>query len=1040
MTTHRSIALLVAVTLPLAGQVSATSGSLVGQVKDASGAVIAGVRISARNLATGFSRAGVTSESGSYSLVQLAVGAYEVTASHAGFKTSVTHRVELEVNQRARLDVVLEVGQLAERVEVRGSAPLLDTETSAAGEVIDGKKVVELPLNGRNFLQLALLVPGTSEARGSTQAQRTGVAVSVNGLRPSHNTYTVDGIDANDSINNFFTVRPNVDAIEEFKVMTNLYDVEFGRTAGAQINIVTKSGSNQLHGSLFDFLRNDVLDARNFFNTAGAKDPLARNQFGGVLGFPIRRDKTFGFGDYQGLRERRGVFRRGRVPSGVEREGNLATINAAATDPLNGGQRFPGAAIPASRLDTVARQALSHVPLPNAAPRGGLNFERLSSTRVDQNQFSGRIDHRFSEKDSIFGRFYYSNLDDLAEGFFNTPAIGGANANTGSGQGEHVRNTGVSHTHIFSPGTLNELRLGHNWKRYTRQAVTTGDDWAQALGLTGPATNPERRRFPQFNPTGWTPYGAGTGYVNRVAENFQISDTLSVVRGNHILKFGMDGRRTRQDVFSASTLHGSYSFNGRYSGDGMSDFLLGYPSSANLTRQNDATRSRSRWIAGFAQDDWTVHPKLTLNLGLRWDFFEPLKEIRNRMSVFRPAAGLLVPVGAGDVPRAGFSGDTNNFGPRVGFAYRASTRWVIRGGYGIFFSNETLNAMDTQGRNPPWVSNLVATGDPRSPTLRTATALAGATEGLFPSLSSIDGATWRDAYTQHFNFLPQVRIRPDLMVEFGYVRTKATGLPAVLNVNQPLPGPGAIQGRRPFPREFANINMYSPVTGSVYNGLQVKVEKRLSGGLSVLTSYTLSKALTDTDEFNDGFEDVRNRRIDRGPYQFNALHNFTTSYSYAIPSGAGWAKPLRVVLGGWQTLGILTLHTGFPVTPRVAGDPANTGTSTRPDRIGDGRLPNPVIDRWFDVAAFAVPRPFTFGTAGPGILTGPGLRNLDFSVLKSFAVREGHRIEFRAEFFNVSNTPKFDAPQANISVAATAGRINGAYGQRESQMALKYVF
>jgi hypothetical protein len=436
--------------------------------------------------------------------------------------------------------------------------------------------------------------------------------------------------------------------------------------------------------------------------------------------------------------------------------------------------------------------------------------------------------------------------------------------------------------------------------------------------------------------------------------------------------------------------------------------------------------------------------KLTLNLGLRWDLFQPPREIRDRKAVFDPIRARLIRAGTEGVPGGGYQTDWNNLGPRIGFAYRPFRRVVVRGGYGIFFSSQTLNTQNNLGRNPPFQVNLTASSDPAKPTLDLATTLGGGTEQLFPTANGVT-ADWRDAYTQHFSLLTQYLIRQDMMLEIGYVGTHGIALPLTPNINQPTPASGAIQPRRPFPKDFSSILIFSSIGNSVYHSLQTKLEKRLSHGLTYRIGYTFSKALSDGDEFSSGFQDIRNRRYDRGRTAFDARQRFTANFSYSLPFGRGrrfgsaWNAPLEAILGGWQLLGIATLRAGFPFTPIVPGDPANVGGSNRPDRIADGRVDNPTLQKWFDAKAFAVPERFHYGTSGRNILTGPGLRRLDFALHKNFQILEGHYLQFRAEMFNATNTPRFLNPGNNITVNS-AGKITAATGEREIQLALKYSF
>ena len=1027
-------------------QVSLTSGSILGTVRDASGAVAPGAEVAARHVETGLVRRAIANESGNYSIPQLPVGAYRVSAALAGFKTAVVDRLVLEVNQRARVDFVLEVGAVSDHIQVTADAALLETDTSARGEVIDSHQVEELPLNGRNFLQLALLIPGTVEGEGSRQEDRTGAAVSVNGLRTAENSYSVDGVDSNDNLNNFFTLRPNVDAIQEFKVFTNLYDAEFGRTAGAAVNVVTRSGTNRYHGSLFDFHRNAALNARNFFNTGERKEPFVYNQFGGTFGFPVVRDRTFGFVEYQGLRSRRGDLKRGFVPTEKMRRGDFSGISRTIRDPL-AGSAFAGNVIPAARLDPVAQKVLEFVPLPTlAANPGGINYSAFQKIVEDRDQFSIRLDHRFSSADSVFVRFSSWNQHRVLPGVFPTPAIGDSALSTsGEESREAVRNAAVSYTRTLDRRTLNEFRVGYNRNHVDRFSLYGDHNWAGELGIAGPANTPRESLFPRIAVSGWTTYGAAGFLPNlRVVENLQLADTFSLVRGNHTMKMGLDARHIRLDGFFPPNLAGNFGVSGRFSGDAMADFILGYPDTAAVTKVEDYVRDRTIWYAAFLQDDWNALSRLTLNLGLRWDLLRPPEEIRDRKAVFDPALGRLIPVGTEGIPRAGYSTDWNNLGPRFGFAFRARRWMVVRGGYGLFHSSQTLNTQNNLGRNPPWQVNLTATSNPQQPTLDFVRTLSGGNEQLFPTANGVS-RNWRDAYTQHFTIATQYLPARNLMIEAAYVGTRGVALPVDPNINQPTAGSGTIQPRRPFPDVYSTILILLPIGNSVYHSMQLKAESRLARGLGYRIGYTLSKAISDSEEFSSGFQNIYNRRYDRGRGNLDARHRFTSNFSYALPFGAGhrlgasWNGIVDALLGGWQAVGIVTLRSGFPFTPTVPGDPANVGGSNRPNRLAAGRLDNPTLARWYDPAAFAIPERFTFGTSGRNILDGPGLRRADFSIHKNFRVREGHRLQFRAEMFNMTNTPKFQNPVTNVTVQS-AGQITGATGAREIQLALKYSF
>jgi hypothetical protein len=1045
-----ALAALILVHALVAQTTTVGSGAVVGTIRDASAAVVPEVRITCENTATGAVRSTLTDANGSFTLTNLPIGFYTLRAQKAGFKTGVQDPFELQVDQRIRMDLVLQVGDVTETISVQAAAPLLETDTATIGSVVSHRRMIELPLNGRNFLALLAIVPGSNPGRaGIRQATNSGgFTASVNGQREASNNLTVDGIDSNDPINNYMVVRPNIEAIAEFKVQTGLSDAEFGRNGGAQINVVTRSGGNEFHGVLFEYLRNDKVDARNFFSLLPETPPLKQNQYGGVLGGRIVRDKTFFFVDYQGTKIRRGLSRVTRVPEESLRGGNFAG-QPALRDPANGNQPFPNNRIPAERMDPVAQKILSFVPLPNNPADAARNWNVDLSSTNNVHQYGARVDHRIGASDSLFVRFSGADDDSRLPGFFNTPAIGNASLfAAGVDIFQPYRLVSLSETHIFSPRVLNEVRLGYSRSIINRFHLNYGVDYAAQLGIQGAISSPLSSGFPNVGITGFAALGNGSFLPNlHVSETRQITDNVAVNKGRHSVKLGADLRWQRMDGLFPSDLRGAFNFDGSFTGNAVADFLLGYVRSVSVTRQDDHVRLRYPNYSLYAQDTWTALPSLTLTLGLRYEYIGTPYEIYDRISTFDLSTGTIVPAGTAGWPRSLRETDKDNFAPRFGLAWRpfGNNRTVIRAGYGIFFNIDSINPQANRGQNPPFSFTNSLIANPPNSTLSFATGLTGISAPLTPSVTFQD-RDFRDGYVQHFMFGIQREVVKGTVVEGSYVGTKGTKLGRYGNPNQPPPGPGAIQPRRPFP-SFSNISRYMSSSNSSFHSFQGRFEKQTTRGLTFLAAYTYGKAISDAEEVFEGAYDSRNLRLQRSLAGFDVRQRFVFSGSYEFPFGSGRSfltgvqGLTRHLVEGWQILTMTALQSGNPFTVGIAGDISNTGTGNRPDRIAKGTVESPTIDRWFDASAFRPHQAFTIGNAGRNILIGPGMYNVDFSVFKNFGISERMRLQFRTEFFNLFNTAQFSNPASNISVPSTVGKISSTrVPERQIQFALRLEF
>lgn len=1043
-------------------------GTIVGTVKDPSGAVLPGVDVTVTNAGTRVARAVVTNEAGDYAVPLLPPGTYSVTAALSGFKTEVRSGITLQVDQVARVDMTLQVGEVSETVEVIGDAPLINTETSTVGTVIENRKVVELPLNGRQFFQLNLLVPGASTSVQGSQNSTQGGAFVVNGAREQDNNFLIDGIDNNDLAINIFAVPLSVDAIQEFKLQASSYTAEFGRSGGAQINVSTKSGTNALHGTLFEFLRNSELDAKNFFDRPDQPiPPFKRNQFGGSAGGPIVKNRTFWFFNSDTTRVRQAVTQLARVPTVPERNGDFSgpgqpTIFDPSTfnPQTRTRQPFLGNRIPPNRINPVSRRVLdAYVPMPNLD--GRLNY--VSSPTAPRNiiQWTTKIDHKFSQNDDFFGR-YTLNDDDR----FNEYEPFGRWADI-PGFGTHTLNrhmhAGTSWIHIFSPSVINDLKLGYNrftggiWQKTFRER----EDRNTAVGIKGTIRSPINFGLMRMSIPGFTNLGDRAAQ-NRHDNTYQISDTFSFTTGNHRFKWGIDIRRFQINIlidgreqvnFAANFTSNPQNPSG--TGSAFADYLLGFPISASLPTVNGGITDsfiyyqRTTNSSYYFQDDWKIHPNLALNLGIRYELNTPVVEHRNRQSNFEVETGTIVV--AGPQKRKLYDMDINNFAPRFGFAWTPTgkTKFAIRGGYGIFYSTKLLNVHLGLAATPPYRATLSFTSGRDIPEITIDDPFSGQGVPPRPTGTSIP-KNFPEGYTQQWSLNGQREILRDLVFDIGYVGNKGTKLDRAFDPNQPLLGPGRVDDRRPFPN-FGGITRRVSAADSIYHSLQTKIEKRFSQGLTFLSSYTWSKGIDNASSWGFTGQNSYNFRDDRGLSDYDVRHRYTFSYVYELPFGNGrkFLSSLRgipdAILGGWQTSGILTLQTGNPFIVTIAQDRANVGTGNqRPNRIANANLPakERTPDRWFNTQAFVLPDNLTYGNAGRNIIEVPGLKNADFSLMKNFQIREGQRLQFRAEFFNFTNHPNLDRPSAVFDAPTTFGRIQSANSNssRQTQFGLKYYF
>ena len=1042
------------------------TATITGQVIDASGAAVPGARISARHIQTGLERQTLTSETGNYTIPLLPVGSYNVSADKDGFKRNVQTGIVLQVDERARVDVQLQVGAASESVQVTAEVPLTQTETSSVGSVIDNQKVIEMPLNGRQFYSLALLVPGVAPpAQGSILSFRGGFNVA--GASELNNNFTLNGLENNDQLLSAPAFRPSVDAIQEFKILTGVFPAEYGRNSGSQVIVTTKAGGNSFHGSAFEFLRNQVTDAKNYFTPVNAAIPaFKQNQFGGTLGGPIARNKTFFFASYEGTRSTQQVTALTNVPLPGMTSGDFSSISQVITNPLAGNAPFPGNRIPTSMMNPIGQALAGYYPLATSpTPAGKLpsNNYVFNQPQVDGLDLGSlRIDHTFSAKDTLNAT--YNDFEDSQLTQNNT--VCGSRVIPGFDCTVDLlsRLYGLSETHIFSPSLINELKLGVSEFQNPRITNDQNVKFIEQFGIQGTRLDgPPYAGVPQTSVQGLATIGEPTNFPQRRADRtYQLADSVTYVRGMHSLKFGIELHRFQTNGTVVGNGRGSFTFNAQTTapttGYALADLLLGLPTSTARSPFSPRFYDRTGLYAGFVQDDFKLNPRLTINIGLRYEYNIPIYDHRDLLSNFNPATGQIDVAGTAGVPPAIWDPNQKDFEPRIGFSWQpfaSSTKTVVRGGYGIFYNAPALNNVNSgpQQSNAPFVSAQTFNSSLASPiTMNNPFPAANAGAGTL-TLSAIS-RNLPDARAQQWSLNVQKELTHSLVLEVGYQGAKNTHLPLLYNLNQPPPGLGAVaqkQAARPYP-QFGNITYLTSRGDSNFNGLVTRLEQRFNHGVSFLLSYMHGKSIDDTPgtPYNvtpsrSTAADPTNFRMERGLSGFDIRNRLVLSPVCQLPFGKG--RPLlnqnkiaSALAGGWEVSGILTLQNGRPFTALVSKDNANVlGSVDRPNIIGDGNAGPHTVQQWINTSAFALAPAGTFGNAGRNNLIAPPFKNLDVAVSRLFAIREQIAMQFRAEAFNAFNHPNFDAPAQTFD-SPSFGSIQQAEAARQLQFGLKVRF
>ncbi len=1054
-----SLLFLIALCIAPATFAQTHRASVRGTVVDPNKAVIPGATVRLINEATNETRIATSGAGGEYAVSSLAPGTYRVEIEASGFET-IRRNINLQVNQELRLDVGLVVGSLStDPYLIVSPPPELRRDSPALGTVIEERQIAELPLDGRNFLELALLAPGTAPAApGSAGSVRGDFAFSANGAREDSNNFLLDGVYNLDPKLNSFGVRPPVDGIQEFEISTSTYDASFGRNAGAQVNVISKSGTNRLHGTLYEFHRNAAVDARNFFAPADQPDPkYIRNQFGFSLGGPIRRDRTFFFGDYEGTRTREGITRITNVPTLAERNGDFSqSLFARPFNPFTQ-QPFTNGVIPVEFQNPIGRAIANLYPLPNRnAPFANFVSSPTSTDRSDN--FDVRLDHRFSAS-SIFTARYSFGDRSLFEPFT------GPTFSLVPGFGNFVprrsQNLMLSETHVFSPNVVNEARFAFSRVASAVTSEGRGQSLNRQVGLPELSANPRDFGLSFITITGFSPIGDEFNNPQGSASNvFQFLDNVTYVRGAHLAKFGFEFRALQQNAFRDVQSRGFLTFSDRFplTGNALADLLLGFPALTGGARLDNHQHLRGESYALYVNDSFRVTPRLTLSAGLRYEYNSPPVDAEDRANLYDPATRTISPVGTNNVPRGGYAPDRNNFAPRVGLAYtlnEAGTT-VVRGGYGVYYDQPALAPGEGLYFNAPYFDfNLYFSlqGLP----LTVNNPFPANFPVPLPDTALAFQRDLRTAYMQHWNLNLQQQLGASRVLEIGYAGSKGTKLLTARDINQPRPStlPFVL---RPVP-QFDDINLIESRGNSNYHSLQVRLQQRLTRGLAMLSSYTYSKSIDDASNFftsagDPNFpQDSQNLRLERGRSNFDVRHRLSASFSYELPFGRGRRFLadegfVSTLLSGFQLNGIATMQSGRPFTVALLSeiDNSNTGRSTlgfgandRPNVAGDPNAGSRTPERWFNTSAFTFPAFGTFGNAGRNILDGPGYQNVNASLLKNTRLSERVNLQLRLEAFNLFNHPNFNLPD-NFLGSPTFGRILSARDPRHLQFGAKLLF
>jgi len=1043
------IRLTIAVLVFLAAARAQTVAGVVrGVIRDPSGGHVPGATVTLTSRETHARRSATSDARGEFTIPSVPPGEYRLEAEHQGF-VKYAQALTMEVNQDQDIRVEMDLARAGtETVEVAGTAPLVRTESPGVGGVIDNRQILGLPLDGRNFYQLTLLLPGVAPpAQGSAGSVRGAFSINVNGAREDSNNFVLDGAYNGDPKLNGVSVTPPVDAIREFAAETSTYDASFGRNAGGQVSVVTRSGGNQFHGTAYEFFRNGALDGNNFFAPSGQPAPkYQRNQFGGTLGGPLVRNRTFFFADYEGTRMASGQTQIGNVPTLAERGGDFSQSSQVALDPTTR-QPIPGGKMPQYYLNPIGLGIAALYPQPDRNVAGA-NFVSSPSLTDNLNQFDVRLDHSFRASDDLFARSSFMD-DNLFEPFAGSPGDAAV-----PGYGLHIpsrsQNVSFGETHIFTPALVSELRLAFNRVSNGDFQQGQGTSIDRQLGLPELSMNPRDWGLTLVSASGFSAVGDDpTAPEHGTTNTYQIAGNATWTRGQHLVKFGLDLRLLLQNAYRDIESRGFLDFTGLLLGNPLEELLLGAPTETGGATENNPQHLRTRSYDFFATDTWRVRPRLALTLGLRYEYNSPAVDAANRADAYNPATRSLVQLGQSGSPRGGYNPDFNNIAPRIGLAWSPGGRGttVFRAAYGIHYDQSSLAPGEGLYFSAPYYNFSLYYPIEGLVNLSLTNPFPSNFPFPYPGSAIAFQRNLRTPYAQQWNFGVQRQLGKPRVLEIAYVGSKGTHLIDSRNINQPRP---SVRLENPGPNpDFSEIDIIESQANSTYHSLQTRLQQRLWQGLSLLASYTYAKSIDDASGFFNATGDPNfpqnsyNLRAERGRSDFDIRQRFTLSYAYDLPvfKGHRWTA-------GWQSFGVLTFQTGQPFTVALLPDNDNTntgisqlgfGANDRPNVVGNPRFANPTPQEWFNTAAFAIPPYGQFGNAGRNILDGPGLQAVNLSMLKNTAVTERLNLQFRTEFFNALNRTNLNLPD-NFVGSPTYGQVISAQDRRRIQFAFKLLF